>query len=412
MKSAFDKFLENNKSIKKKVESEYYELSELWSDKTFVVRLNKSTNFGLLQNIVLPKELSAIYHSDTNKLEFIFSLLDKTEIYIERKTSYYFNGVEFKSEFAKPSDALELLSKGFQEVDNNTNTNYRNLRYFRDYFKQEHISERGKLFFKDKLPYSFYLTGDFNAIDKDFVSLSKNLNVYSNYYDRKSPKILVHEEESNIEKFEVPCFSKTESFPESIVIKTIDPIIVDLFHVASETPNIRLKYLFYYQILEYCAYYYLNEDLRRKLNNILKNPNLIGNSSNYTRLIIEEFKNNFKSNDDKQRLEKVVCDFCSYNEIKQEIKSNPNSFIKDINFEGGFKLESILKDESEIESPSKDIMKKIIDRIDNIRNVMVHIRESRENKVILPTQKNSNQLNSYTFLLRRIAEIIAFKHEG
>ncbi|HUX61889.1 MAG TPA: hypothetical protein VMV32_11305 [Ignavibacteriaceae bacterium] len=404
--------MENNKSIVKKVESDYYELSLLWSDDTFVVRINKSTNFSLFKDILLPKELSAIYHSDSKKLEFIYTPLKSSELFLERKTKFFYNGVEFQSEFSKPSEALELLAKGFQEIDNETATNYRNLRYFRDFYKKEHLSERGKLFFKDKSPYSFFLSGDFDKIGNDFINLSKHLNVHLKYYDRKAPIIVIHEEQVENEKYETPCLSKFDSFPESIVINKIDPVIVDLFHIANETANIRLKYIFYYQILEYCAYYHLNDDLKRKLNNILKNPDLIGNSSNYSRLIIEEFKNNFKNNDDKLKLEKVVIDFCSYNEIKYELKCNPKSFCSDIKFEGGFILESIMREESEIDNPSKDVIKKIVDRIDSLRNVMVHIRESRENKVILPTRKNNNQLYSYTFLLRRIAEIIAFKYEG
>lgn len=412
MKSAFDTFLENNKSIQKKVETDYYELSHLWSDDTFVIRLKKSTNFGLLQYITLPKELSAIYHSDKKQMEFIFSTLKPDEHFLERKTKFFFNSVEFQSEFTNPSEALELIAKGFQEIDIETSTNYRNLRNFRDFYKQEHLSERGKLFFKDKKPISFLLTGDFNKAGVDWTILLKHLNVHLKYYDRKAPVFAIHEEQTEKEKYELPCLSKFDGFPESIVVNKIDPVIVDLFHIAADTANIRLKYIFYYQILEYCAYYHLNDDLKRKLNNILKNPDLIGNYSNYSKLIIEEFKNNFKNNDDKQRLEKVVTDFCNYNEIKSDIKCNPKSFCEDIKFDGGFVLDSILKDENEIDNPSKDIMKKIVDRIDSIRNVLVHIRESRENKVILPTRKNSNQLYAYTFLLRRIAEIIAFKYEG
>ncbi|MGC3977786.1 MAG: hypothetical protein QM751_05835 [Paludibacteraceae bacterium] len=152
--------------------------------------------------------------------------------------------------------------------------------------------------------------------------------------------------------------------------------------------------------------------MKRNLNNILKNPDLISNHNKYSRLIIEEFKNNFKNNDDKIKLEKVVSDYCNYSEIEHEIKQNPTFFYEDINFDGGFILTAILKDKSEIENPPKDIMKKIVDRIDNIRNVLVHIRESRENKVILPTKRNHNLLFAYVFLLRRIAEKVAIKFDN
>jgi len=42
---------------------------------------------------------------------------------------------------------------------------------------------------------------------------------------------------------------------------------------------------------------------------------------------------------------------------------------------------------------------------------MVHVRESRENKVILPTRHNTDLLIPYMFLIRRIAEVVAYSHE-
>lgn len=412
MTSAFDTFLGNNKSIVKKIDKSYHELSLLWQDDTFVCRIPKSTNFSILKDIILPKELSALFNKETKVLEFIFSPLKPDENFLPRKTKFYFKNIEFETEYSEPSEALELIAKGFIEIDINSETNYRNLRFFRDFYKQENLSEYGKMFFKEKNPISFKVKGSFDKINNDFVGLSKHLNVYSRFYDRKAPVIIIFENQGEKTKHELPCLTNLDTFPENIIMKEIDPVLIDLFHIANETSNIRLKYIFYYQILEYCAYYHLNDDLKRNLNNILKNPDLISNYNNYSRLIIEEFKNNFKNNDDKLKLAKLVTDYCTYEEIKYEIKCNQQSFIEDIEFDGGFILSSILKDERDIEDPPKDIMPKIVDRIDRIRNVLVHIRESRENKIILPTKKNNNQLFAYVFLLRRIAERIAFKFDN
>ena len=53
----------------------------------------------------------------------------------------------------------------------------------------------------------------------------------------------------------------------------------------------------------------------------------------------------------------------------------------------------------------------IADRIERIRNVLVHIRESRENKVILPTRTNNRKLIPYMYLVRRIAETVAMRYQ-
>jgi hypothetical protein len=163
-------------------------------------------------------------------------------------------------------------------------------------------------------------------------------------------------------------------------------------------------------VLEYCSYYYLNEGLQRKLNNLVKNPDIINNSNHYSKVLVEEFKNYFKANDDKQKLEKLVNDHVDYKDIENEIISNHEYFSKDLVFDGGFKISALINNEKEALNPHKDILKSIIDRIDKIRNVLVHIRESRENKVILPTKRNNHLLIPYLFLTRRLAETIAIKY--
>ena len=50
------------------------------------------------------------------------------------------------------------------------------------------------------------------------------------------------------------------------------------------------------------------------------------------------------------------------------------------------------------------------ERLEKIRNVLVHARESRENCVILPSEENDNKLLPYLCLIRRIAETIAFRY--
>lgn len=80
-------------------------------------------------------------------------------------------------------------------------------------------------------------------------------------------------------------------------------------------------------------------------------------------------------------------------------------------FDGGFVLKKLFNTVDEIDNPQPDIMKSIRERIDKLRNVMVHVRESRENKVIFPTRHNTNLLTPYMYLIRRIAEVVAYSHE-
>ena len=60
---------------------------------------------------------------------------------------------------------------------------------------------------------------------------------------------------------------------------------------------------------------------------------------------------------------------------------------------------------------SDTILNQVRLNIEKIRNVLVHLRESRENKVILPTEHNDQLLTPYLFVLRRIAEKVAMQFE-
>ncbi|ULQ55425.1 hypothetical protein KJS94_12305 [Flavihumibacter rivuli] len=411
MANSLEKFLSANKDIKKKEETDHINLENLWGDDTFICRFDKATDFKAIENVELPAEFSALYHKDLNSIEFIFGVIPPENKYLDRKFKFHYNSLEFEAGFDRPTEALKLIAIGFRVMQVKSDTDYRNLGMYSDYFKQEAQSESMKRFFKDKTPTNFFIKGDFSKIHNDFIGLAKHLNFYMRYYDRRTPTILIFDIDKEKEKFALPCHSETNEFPKVLNVRKVEPVILDLLHIANETTSVRLKYIFYYQILEYCSYYNLNEELKRKLSNIVKNPDVLNNSSHYSRQIIEEFKNYFKANDDKQKLEKLIIDYCDYDDIKIEIKCNHKYFSQDLVFDGGFKISALVKNEEESENPSKTIMKDIVDKIDRIRNVLVHIRESRENKVILPTKRNNHLLVPYLYLIRRIAEIIAIKYE-
>lgn len=429
MNKSLEIFKNANTTVEIVEETEHINLSKLWGDKSFMCRFSKTTDFKPIEHIELPYELNAIFHKSEQKLEFIFAPLSDDHHFLKRNTKFYYKGIEFETEFSEPSEALKILSVGFRKLDSPNDSQYRNLEVFCDFFRTSDQNDQMKIFFEDKKPYSFFVKGDFKKIKNDFVPFCKHLNVYLRFFDRKAPTIAIVNNEPKSESFSIPCYTNKSSFPEQINGNSIDPVAIDLLQVAQETGSGRLKYLFYYQVLEYFAYYYLDEELKRKLSNLLKSPDLLHNSSIYTRTIIEELKDYSNHTSDKQKLTKLLSDYITVDDITNEIKCNIKNFTNDLEFDGHFKLSAIISDEKTFdkmfndgkESKEKkkerlksrtDFIVSIADRLDNIRNVLVHIRESRENKVILPTRGNNRKLIPYIYLIRRIAETIAIKYEG
>jgi hypothetical protein len=101
----------------------------------------------------------------------------------------------------------------------------------------------------------------------------------------------------------------------------------------------------------------------------------------------------------------------SIDDIALELKENEESLNKKIVFDGGLKISGLFKDISAVESGANGILNDILNNISKIRNVIVHLRESRENTVILPTDRNNELLLPYLYLLRRIAEKVAIQFE-
>lgn len=409
-----EKFKKNNTCSEITEIDKYYYINKPWCDSSFKLKLKKDKDWSLLSNLILPNELSAIFHKDENLYEFIFSPIEETYAVLSRTFSFNFQHQTFSTYFGKPTDICKQIAQSFRETDNNSiiDTNYRNLNKFRDFYNQDNLPSFVKDFFKDKIPINFFIKGPFNKIE-NHILLFKYLNIYMQFFDRKSPGILIFDLNTINENYKLPCYTSYNDFPKTISICNMGTTLADLITVANSTNNIRLKYIFYFQVLEYCAYYYMNDDLKRKMSNIIKNPDIIDESEKYTNKIIEEFKNYFKNNDDSSKLGKLIDEFCYVTDIENEIICNKEYFSKDIEFEGGFIIKKLFSPETKDKDilSSQNILKDIKNNIENIRNVLVHVRESRENKVIHPSVKNNNLIKPYLYILRRIAETIAFKYK-
>jgi len=398
------------KSIIKNMRKQKKVIQELkWSDNTYIFEFDK-----VLTNIEIPKNLSAIYHKDKNLLEFIFRPINKKERYAKRNFQFNYQGIKFNAYYAKPTKIfIENFIKGFKTVKKDDNfiydTLYTSFRQFKDFYEMDkNTSTSIKSYFKNKTPINFFIEGDLSKTN-DFAELCKTLNFYMMYYDRNTPIVIIDDKENEKDIFKESCHCNIKSFPEIIDGLVIDPILLEIFSVAAVTPNPMLKYLFYYQMLEYCSYYYLNDSIKSKILKILKNPDLLEKANDTTKMIIEESRNYVNDSVDSQKLSKIINDFCGFKDVKQEIEDNWEYFSKDIEFDGGFNLPAIINNKNDCEIPPKAIMDNIRKNIEKLRNVLVHLREMRENKTILPTPNNHNLLLPYLYLIRRIAEKIAIQ---
>lgn len=404
-----EEFIKNNKSVSLQEQGDKIIISNAWEDNSFDLVMPK-TDIILLDDVVLYKEFAALFFKSTKTFEFIYGIVDKNNDVIGRNFKFTFKGNQYRAEYNTPTKVFEAIAKSFAQKTNESVSDYRNLKNFKPYYdylvtnKDKKISERIE-------PINFFIQGDSltSLSTSELISLFKHVNFYMNYYDRNTPYIVILDEDKT---YTNDAHNNPKlAFPEEINACPIDNTLLDLFQTAKTSNSVRLKYLFYYQVLEYCSYYYLKDDLKHKLKKIVKQPDLLSNSDKYVQKLIDEIKDSIKNDKDEVLLERVITSYCDYTEIKSELVANGEFFTKELQFDGGFVLKKLFNNVEEINNPQPDIMKTIKERIDKLRNVMVHVRESRENKVILPTRHNIDLLTPYMFLIRRIAEVVAFSHE-
>lgn len=375
-----------------------------WNDKSVSFVFNKGQRLSSLEQIQFPEQLVALYNKNKSELEFIYGPIDKVSKLVERSFDFIYKGEQFYCTFEGFSEALQIFAQSFKENETESQTDYRNLRFIRDLLTDKFYKD----IFKNTVNTSFYVTGNFEKINYDFVGLAKSLNFYMSYFDRSTPKILIHAKEYEEEKYKNPCLNELfDTFPKKINATNIDSTLLDTFMVAGQTENVRLKFIFYFQVLEYASYYYLDKKIQDKIQKTLNNPEIYDKSEYFSKSLIEELKDHFSQRDDSTKLEKTITENCSIYELKNEIEVNKEFFSKDIEFEGGLRINKILKGENSIENLKEGDLILIKTNIERIRNVLVHLRESRENKVILPSQKNNHKLLPYLYLIRRIAEKVA-----
>jgi hypothetical protein len=399
---------QNNPGLEIEQNEEGYRVVNPWFDESVNFAFKKRQNLTQIANVKFPEELVAIFHKDKQLLEFIFAPIEKEEFELNRKDKFNFQGVEFSCYYSEQTKALELLSKSFVIGSTDTESGHRNLPVFRNFYRKNDIYQK---FFKNAEPLSYFVQGDFKKICNNFVLLSKTLNFYRFYFKRTAPQILILKKKVKKQKYTQPCYSKKQPFPRIINAKEINPTLLEIFGVARETSNIRLKFIFYYQILEFASYYYLNNKVQNKLSSLLKQPDVSSNAAEYSKKVIEELKDHFSVRDDSSKLESTITDYCSIEDIKAEIECNYEYFSEDIEFDGGLSIPKILKNKDGIACLTDGDIVKVKKNIEKIRNVLVHLRESRENKVILPTAHNNNLLIPYLYIIKRIAEKVAIQFE-
>ncbi|GAI45954.1 unnamed protein product [marine sediment metagenome] len=112
-------FLSRNRNAKVEKRGELYYVSNAWNEESISFLLEPNSESDLiaaLNTLILPPRFTALYHLDTNTMEYIFTLLDRNSPYLSRQFEFSIEGKTYHCGFEDASDRLLLLSKLFRPI--------------------------------------------------------------------------------------------------------------------------------------------------------------------------------------------------------------------------------------------------------------------------------------------------------
>lgn len=381
-------------------------------DARFRFPLTEKLTIDELNHIRFHQKFDAIIHDDSGHIEFIYGFLNPEEEnnkgVIDRRFVVHFEGKTFECFFAEPTKRMLMIARGFERLPSDMpNRSAPQLLPFRDFQNLDGLREANKKYFVGKIPRNFFIKSEAIPVDGQLENLARHINFLLRYYDRSSPVISIHDTDNMGEMSACKPIRHIEGeFPKELVVQPIDDILLKLLEVARASQP-RFAFLYYYQVIEYAGYYYVDEGTKKALRNHLKDPAVINCGDEKIADLFSIFSEISHSDDVKMR--KVIEEHCDPSVIWREVENDIGFFCTENSFRGGFELKPLVSRDTTKAAWEAMWMPKLFDQLTKIRNSIVHARERRENKVILPTRTNNKMLSHYIPVIARVAEQIALK---
>lgn len=408
-------FTKNNEHCEVLVDKDEILINKPWGSEN--ARLRFATNNHALcddlNNLLLNPRFDAIYHLDQIRIEFIYGYLrpedEQNAAHLDRKFSVHYANADFDCAFEQPTQRLFRLARAFERLPSDTSDRAAyQLALFKDAQDLDKAPRGAKEYFADRVPRSFFVTPKGPIDGVNLPALARHINFLARYYDRFTPLIVIRESDFATPgpPAQRPLRHIESNFPSNLAVGQIDDVVMRLLEVASESQH-RFAFLYLYQVLEYTGYYYLDDKVKNALRTFLKDPAVINCDDQHISELISIFSELTHNDDVKMR--KVIEDNVDPRVIWREVEHDKVFFSAEQRFDGGFISSPLIAADTTIETWRAMWMPKTYDILTKIRNALVHARERRENKVILPTAGNNRNVGRYVPVLRRIAEQLALK---
>lgn len=268
-------------------------------------------------------------------------------------------------------------------------TDWRNLSSFYDY---AHRNDEPDTIKPKYDPLSFWIKGVDFLKEDETLDLINHLNFFMVFYDTSTPRILVHSAPPTTPKTALPIRYMNGTFPKQIRGRDLDDNLHQFWDASLKGDAIR-RFLYNYQIVEYAAVYYVDDDVKRSIKRLLHAPDALSNVDNITESLVDALSP-LKMNEVQKR-SSLLKQCVSAEGIWAEIQHRKEYFEAKVEFEGGYSCDPYIVKDMRFITFNNNWSSTFEAAIRNIRNGLSHGKEFSRSGVISPTIANQDRIQPW-----------------
>jgi hypothetical protein len=371
-----------------------------WGDESFRLQVVSSGDavVAALNEVFLPPRLTALWHRDTHDLEVTYTALPVDSSLRQRSFTFHYSGQAFDCGFSESSKRLLDIAAAMRPTLPPSRTEYRNLVAFRELTRSRaHLTGSG---LPDLQPVSFWIR-NIEWDEEAVLDLARHLNFYMRYFDLHTPQILIHDEHPEEDAASRAIQLAIQPFPSAISAHRLDPYLLAVLDSAVSGRDPLTKFLYGYQVLEYAAFYNLQDAVSRQLQRILAAPDTLARPLQAAREVIDVLADDRSAPEDKMNA--LLKDLVDPAKVWIHFQANLAYFCAENRFDGGFTLPPLLKEGWGRDDFAQAWLPKVTDQLRKLRNALVHSREARQARVVQPTMANYERLEPWIPVVFAIA---------
>ena len=372
-----------------------------WGEEAIEIPLRTDDEelFEALNSVRLPPRFTAIWHEDTREFEVIFTVLEGEPHLLERMFEFRYRGSCYQCAFGPSSPRLRVIARKARPSGSASPSHYRNLQPF---YRFEHMLEEhpDADYVKNGKPTSFWIRGIDGYDDDRIGDLIRNLNFHMSYFDLRTPIILIHEESVASHKANDLHSPDIAPFPESLSGQDIDQHLLILWESAREGDPF-LRFIHYYQILEYAGFYHVKEKVRRDIERAIVAPDAVSRPDRVAQQILDAISAERRQDDTK--INEMIEECVNLQEMWDIMDGSLDAFSEEVKLDGGFILPAVASASTGYEGFTQSWNKQFPPALHRVRNALVHARESRQSTMIAPTTANRSRLSPWLLPLSQTA---------